>query len=77
MVYLAFESLDALPLGEMSLRGEAEGINQVFASCRSTIFSLYNPFETLLVEFGANHSALEGRVLPDVQLLVHELKILT
>lgn len=76
MVYLAFESLKTLPIGEMSFGCEAKGGNQVPAVCSAAILRLDSPFHGLVVELCINNSTVEGDIFPNVQLFVDVVKIL-
>ena len=66
MVNLALEVLNTLPVWDISLRGKANSVDQICATCRAAVLSLDNPFIGGLVILSADNSALERNVLADV-----------
>ena len=56
MVYFALERVQPLPVGEVTLGGKPDGIDEVLCVCGAAILGLDVPLVCLQVELGANDS---------------------
>lgn len=77
MVDVTLELVKTWPVWEMSLSGETERGDEISTGCRATVLSLDGPLLGLVVELGIDDAAVKGYILPDVQLRVDVVKILS
>ena len=68
MVHLALERVQTLPVGEVALCRETDGIDKVFCVCGATILGLDVPLVCLEVELSSDDSRVESGVFLDLEL---------
>lgn len=66
MVHLTLESVKTFPIREVTLCGEANGIDQVPGMRRPTVFGLDIPLVGLRVELSPDDSRVECHIFLDV-----------
>jgi hypothetical protein len=66
VVHLALERVQALPVGEVALGGETDGVDEVFCVCGATVLGLDVPLVCFEVELSADDSRVESGVFLDL-----------
>jgi hypothetical protein len=75
VVHLALERIQALPVGEVALCGETDGVDEVLCVCCAAVLGLDVPLVCFHVELGTDDSGVESGVFLDLQLLFNVLEV--
>jgi len=75
VVHLAFEAVEAFPVGEVALGCEADGIDEDFGGRGAAVFGVNCPALGVLVELCADDAAVEGCVFLDFEDFLDVLEV--
>jgi len=73
---LALELVHSRPVGEMTLRREAQSQKEIIAARCPAIFGLHDPFRGGFVELSLDNSGVECAIFLDIQLSLDVVEIL-
>lgn len=76
MVHFTLESIETLPIREVTLCSKTDGIDQIPRVRRPAVLGLNIPFMSLGVELSPDDSSVERYVFLNIQLPLHMSKVL-